>query len=76
MKFFNERFYLKKNKILRVHVKDKSCNSLQDFRPATLLKRDCHTTTQVLGTAYFIEPLRWLLLNFVLVSKRFFKKES
>ena len=40
MKFFNERFYLKKNKILRVHVKDKSCNSLQDFRPATLLKTD------------------------------------
>ena len=34
------RLYLKKNKILRVHVKDKSCNSLHDFRPATLLKRD------------------------------------
>ena len=43
MKFFNERFYLKKNKILRVHVKDKSCNSLQDFRPATLLKTDSKT---------------------------------
>ena len=28
MKFFNERFYLKKNKIPRVHGKDKSCNSL------------------------------------------------
>ena len=37
------RFYLKKNKILRVHVKDKSCNSLQDFRPATLLKRYSNT---------------------------------
>ena len=36
MKFFNESFYLKKNNILRVHAKDKSCNSLQDFRPATL----------------------------------------
>ena len=39
MKFFNERFYLKKNKISRVHVKDKSCNNPQDFRPAALLKR-------------------------------------
>ena len=34
-------FLPKKNKIL-VHVKDKSCNSLQDFRPATLLKRLQH----------------------------------
>ena len=42
MKFFNEKFYLKKNKISRVHVKDKSCNSLQDFRP--LLKRDSNTS--------------------------------
>ena len=40
MKFFNERFYLKKNKILRVHVKDTSCNSLQNFRTATLSKKD------------------------------------
>ena len=43
MKFFNERFYLKKNKILRVHAKDKSCNSLQNFRPATLIKKDSNT---------------------------------
>ena len=28
MKFFNERLYLKKSKMLRVHVKDKPCNSL------------------------------------------------
>ena len=42
MKFFL-RFYLKKNKILRVHVKDKSCSSLQDFRSVTLLKRDSNT---------------------------------
>ena len=35
------QFYLKKNKILRVHVKDKSCNSFQDFRP--LLKKDSDT---------------------------------
>ena len=32
-----------KNKILRVHVKDKSCNSLQNFRPAALLKSDSKT---------------------------------
>ena len=44
MKFFNERFYLKKNKISRVHVKEKSCKSLQDFRPAILLKRDSNTS--------------------------------
>ena len=25
-------FYLKKNKILRLHVKDKSCNSPEDLR--------------------------------------------
>ena len=43
MKFFNERFYLKKNKISRGHVKDKSCNSLQDYRPAALLKRDSNS---------------------------------
>ena len=45
MKFFNERFYLKKNKSSRmnVNVKDKSCNNLQDFWPATLLKRDSNT---------------------------------
>ena len=40
MKFFNERFYLKKSKISRLHVKDKSCSSRQDFRPVTLFKRD------------------------------------
>ena len=34
--FVDERFCLKKNNILSVHAKDESCNSLQDFRPATL----------------------------------------
>ena len=38
MKFF--KVLHKGNKILRVHIKDNSCNSLQDFRPVTLLKRD------------------------------------
>ena len=60
MNFFKEGFYLKKNKILRVHVKDKSCNSLQDRRPATLLKRDTNSRCfpvnipKVLGTTFFI----------------------
>ena len=31
---------------------------------------------KVLGTIFFIEQLRWLLLNYVLVSERIFKKES
>ena len=40
MKFFNKRFYLKKNKISKLHVKkDKSCNSLLDFQSSNLLKR-------------------------------------
>ena len=36
MTFFNERFCLKKKNVLKVHVKDKSYNSLQDFRSAIL----------------------------------------
>ena len=80
MKFFNESFYLKKSKISRVHVKDKSC-SFQDFLPATLLKRDSNmgvflNIPKALGTAFFKEQLQWLLLNYVLVSERIFKKES
>ena len=31
---------MKENTILGVHVKDKPCNNLQDFSPATLLKTD------------------------------------
>ena len=81
MKFFNERFYLKKNKILRVYVKDKSCNSLQDIRPATLLKRNSEMGvfceySKSFSNSFFIEQLRRLLLNYVLVSERIFKKES
>ena len=40
MKFFQ---VLPKKKNLRVHVKDKSWNSLQDLRPVSLLKRDSNT---------------------------------
>ena len=31
---------------------------------------------KALGTAFFKEQLQWLLLNYVLVSERIFKKES
>ena len=31
---------------------------------------------KVLRTAFFLEQLLWLLLNYVLVSERIFKKES
>ena len=31
---------------------------------------------KVLATSFFMEQLQWLLLNYVLVSKRIFKKES
>ena len=66
MKFFQ---VLPKKNILRVHVKDKSCNSLQDLRPVTLLKKrpqnGCFTVnfTIILETAFFIEQFRWLLFN-------------
>ena len=55
----------------------------QCWRPATLLKTDSNTGVflpvsipKVLGKIFFIEQLRWLLLNYVLVSERIFKKES
>ena len=71
----NEKFFKvfqpQKNKILTVHVKDKSCDRVQDFRPVTLLKRD---PTQVFSCEYsknfrnsFFIELWWLLLNYVLV---------
>ena len=41
MKFF--KVLPKENKILRAHVKNKSSNSLHDFRPVTLSKRDSNT---------------------------------
>ena len=31
---------------------------------------------KVLGTIFFMEQIWWLLLNYVLVSERIFKKES
>ena len=59
-------FYLKKDKILSLHVKDKSCNSPEDQQ--LYQKR---TPTQVFSCEYcerfmdgfVIEQLQWLLLN-------------
>ena len=70
--------YPKKNEILRVHVKDKSCNS-----PEGLQLHQKETPTQVhrcapvnipkvLGTAFFIEQVQWLFLNNVLVLEKNF----
>ena len=57
-------FYLKKDEILSLHVKDKSCNSLEAQQ--LYQKR---TPTQVFSCEYselfmeglFIEQLQWLL---------------
>ena len=43
-------------------------NKVEGFMPATLLKRDANTrfsvnTEKILRTAFFIEHLRWLLLQ-------------
>ena len=59
-------FYLKKDKILSLHVKDKSCKSLEAQQ--LYQKR---TPTQVFSCEYsecfmdgfFIEQLQWLLLD-------------
>ena len=69
------RFYLKENKTIRVHVKDKSCNS-----PEGLQLHQKETPTQVhrcapvnipkvLGTAFFIEQVQWLFLNVSVLEK-------
>ena len=73
MKFFKV-FYLKRNKILRLHVKTslatvlKACNFIKKR-----LQHGCFPVNipKVLETIFFIEQLRWLLLN-VLVSERIF----
>ena len=64
---------MKKNKISRVHVKDTSCNSLQDFRP--LLKRDSNMGIFLQAGQLPQEHLSFLqnLLNFII--KKYFKKE-
>ena len=62
-----------------MHVKDKSCSSLQDFRP--LFKRDSDTgffpvnIPNVFGTVFF-RTILVAVFNYVLVSERILKKES
>ena len=61
--------------MLRVHVKDKSCNSPEGLQ--LIKKRLQHgcfpvNISSVLGTAFLIEQLQWLQLNFVLVSEKNF----
>ena len=72
------RFYLKKNKILSVSIKNNSCNSsegLQLYKKESLIQFPVHIPN-VLGTPSFIEQLRWLLLEEVLGSEKNFKKKS
>ena len=59
------RIYLKINNILSVSIKDKSCNSpdgLQLYQKETLTHFPVHIP-KVLGTTFFKEQLRWLLLR-------------
>ena len=54
-----------------MHAKDKSCDSLQDFRPAAF---SCEYSKNFRNN-FFIEQLQWLFLNYILVSERFLKKD-
>ena len=54
-----------------MHAKDKSCDSLQDFRPAAF---SCEYSKNF-RNSFFIEQLQWLFLNYILVSERFLKKD-
>ena len=69
----------KKKKILRVNVKDKSCNSPEGLQlyqkeaPNWVFSREYSKSFR---NSFFIEQLWWLLLNYVLVSEKNFKKES
>ena len=69
----------KKNKILRVQVKDKSCNSpegLQLYQKETPTWVFSCEYSKSFRNSFFIEQLWWLLLNYVLVSEKNFKKEN
>ena len=69
MKFL--RSYLKKNNILSVHVKDKSCNSPEGLQ---LYLKESPTWvfsceySKSFRNSFFIEQHLWLLLNYVLIS--------
>ena len=59
-----------------MHVKNKSCNSLQDFRTAPLLEIDFNMVSFREYSKSFMEQLWLLLLNYVLASERIFKKKA
>ena len=67
--------YPKKNEILRVHVKDKSCNSPEGLQlhqketPAQVHRCAPVNIPKVLGTAFFIEQVQWLFLNVSVLEK-------
>ena len=54
-----------------MHAKDKSCNSPEDLQlyqnetPPQVCRCVPVNIPKVLGTAFFIEQLWWLLLNYV-----------
>ena len=59
-------FYLKKDKILSLHVKDKSCNSLeaqQLYQKRTPTQVFSCEYTECFMDGFFIEQFRGLLLN-------------
>ena len=67
-----------KKKILRVHVKNKPCNSPACNFIKKRLQQVCVPVDipKVLGTTFLIEQLWWLLLNYILVSaKKILKKK-
>ena len=68
----------KRNKILRVYVKDKSWNSpecLQLYSKETPTRVFSCEYSECFGNNFFIEQFQWLLLNYVLVSERIFKQD-
>ena len=69
----------KKKKILRVHIKNKSCTSpegLQLYQKETPTWVFSCEYSKSFRNSFFIEQLWRLLLNYVLVSEKNFKNES
>ena len=62
-----------------MHVEGKSCNSpvgLQLYQKETPTQVFLVNISKVLETAFFIEQLWWLLLNYVLVFRKEFKEKK
>ena len=59
----------------------KTCNSLQDFRPATSLKTDSKkgvffvNIPNILARTFFMEQFQWLLLNCFSIRMSFQKRK-